>query len=81
MPRSIMKKAADDILAERKEAEAKTAEYVRSNIVEHVCPVCGKPFIPAPYHAYKIAANVLVCSYTCSLTGDKRRKRYKKWGG
>lgn len=41
-------------------------------LVERICPVCGKKFIPAPYHVYKLwnevsGHNILVCSYTCSL--------------
>jgi hypothetical protein len=37
------------------------------SIVEHICPVCGKIFIPAPYHAYheQKVNGKLVCSYTC----------------
>lgn len=43
------------------------------------CPICGKEFIPAPYHAYKIdkklpngnVTKVLVCSWSCLQ--DSRR--------
>lgn len=31
----------------------------------NVCPVCGKTFIPAPLHNYKIQHNKRVCSYKC----------------
>ena len=31
----------------------------------NICPVCGKTFIPAPLHKYKIHHNKRVCSYKC----------------
>ena len=41
-------------------------------IVEKTCPVCGKNYIPAPYHMYKLwdsktGHSIQVCSYSCSL--------------
>lgn len=41
------------------------------------CPICGKKFIPAPYHVYRIRNKsgrvcVRVCSWTC-LCAENRR--------
>lgn len=39
------------------------------SIVERVCPVCGRTFIPAPMHIYKendMSGHVrVVCSWPC----------------
>ena len=41
---------------------------------ECVCPVCGKTFIPAPLHRYKLdGRDKLVCSWHCLC--ESRRKR------
>ncbi len=52
------------------------ARYI---IVDKTCPVCGKNFIPAPEHAYKIRVgkgrSSLVCTYSCML---KWRKKHEK---
>lgn len=39
------------------------------------CPVCGKTFVPAPFHAYRIgnAYSAPVCSYTCARAAEKAR--------
>ena len=29
------------------------------------CAICGKEFLPAPLHAWKISGDKLVCSYHC----------------
>ena len=44
--------------------------------IEHKCPICKKIFIPAPYHAYKMSGckQTLVCSYSCMLASEKRKK-------
>ena len=51
----------------------KTTErtYILSELV---CPVCGKIYIPAPFHVYKIKANKLVCSYKCQIEYENHRK-------
>jgi hypothetical protein len=59
----------------------------------HRCPICGRQFLPAPLHRYREHQSktaVYVCSYTCSLKGqklheeklenEKQRKRRKKNG-
>ena len=38
--------------------------------IDRVCPVCGKTFIPAPFHIYKVN-NVKVCTYSCQLKGER----------
>ena len=35
------------------------------------CPVCGKNYIPAPFHQYKIYGGVRVCSWSCQLRGER----------
>lgn len=48
---------------------------------EKKCPICGKVFVPAPYHAWKasnIGTHPLVCSYHCALESDRRRDEKQK---
>lgn len=40
----------------------------------HTCPVCNKKFFPAVFHSYKDSRRRLVCSYSCMLA-DERKKR------
>lgn len=50
----------------------------------YTCPICGKQFLPAVEHAWKIGTmkkyEKLVCSYTCMRTwekdlyGDKKKR-------
>lgn len=46
------------------------------------CPVCGKQFIPAPQHAWKIGEvewrPELVCTYSCMRTWEKLPKTKKR---
>lgn len=42
---------------------------------EIVCPVCGKIFIPAPFHYYKLKKRKLVCSWNCQIEGEKRKAK------
>lgn len=53
------------------------------------CPVCGKRFLPAPYHAYKVYMNVTeakkvglcgntnytVCSWHCVRAHEKKHMK------
>lgn len=52
-------------------------DYVRH---ERDCPVCGKSFIPAPMHIYKIKYGQFVCLYKCRCAYEKadKGKKYKK---
>lgn len=46
-----------------------------------ICPVCGKEFIPAPYHIYKARVNknkVLCCSYSCMCKDEAEYERKLK---
>ena len=47
-------------------------------MLELICPVCGKNFIPAPFHIYKIKGKILVCTYKCMLEYEKTRKLKSK---
>lgn len=47
-------------------------------IVDQECPICGKNFIPAPYHQWKMINRktkgihwVNVCSYSCMRKAEK----------
>ena len=45
------------------------------------CPVCGKTFVPAPYHVYKEAGRAKtrkVCSYSCMLKAERKFEANKK---
>lgn len=49
-----------------------------SPIAELICPVCGKIFIPAPFHVYKVKAHGMVkkcCSYGCQVKHEKAHPR------
>lgn len=50
------------------------------DIRTHKCPVCGKKFIPAPFHAYKTSpcGKTLLCTYSCKLEYDRRRDAKRK---
>ena len=43
------------------------------------CIVCGKSFLPAPFHAYKVSeeSRELMCTYSCMLKYFKNHKRKK----
>ena len=50
-------------------------------IKEYICPVCGKIFVPAPFHSYKVQDKkcryYLVCSYSCTRQAEKSGKWHK----
>ena len=50
-------------------------------IKEYICPVCGKIFVPAPFHSYKVqdmnCRYYLVCSYSCTRRAEKSGKWHK----
>lgn len=81
MEKSIMQQTAEHIELEDKESEERNMDDERVGMPEHICPVCGKVFIPAPYHRYKDNDGLKVCSYTCSLKAPKsKKKHYVSWG-
>lgn len=51
-------------------------ESPKSNIRELVCIICGKTFIPAPMHIYKVKGK-LVCSYNCRCAFEKSEEQKK----
>ena len=56
-------------------AEAKS-DY-KGRLVDTLCPICGKNFVPAPMHVYNDGGK-LVCSYHCHLEAFNRRQEAKK---
>ena len=43
------------------------------------CPVCGKEFVPAPQHQYKMErGKKLVCSYSCETISIREWNEKKK---
>ena len=44
------------------------------------CPVCGKKFLPAPQHAYRVrpSSGAPVCSYTCMMVCRMKAEAKKK---
>lgn len=45
------------------------------------CPVCGKEFLPAGLHSYRIGTNTkpkLVCTYTCQRKWEQEQEKKKK---
>lgn len=47
-------------------------------LVELTCPVCGKTFVPAPEHAYKVDRKT-VCSYHCLCDWIKKNGKDKAY--
>lgn len=48
------------------------------DLTEKKCPICGKTFIVAPYHAWtdtRRRKKEFFCSYTCFLAWDKKHPR------
>lgn len=48
------------------------------------CPVCGKKFVPAPYHVYHEAggqSKKRVCSYNCAVVAQRNYEANKKKRG
>lgn len=45
---------------------------------DKTCPICGKNFIPAPFHSYSCIGlcgnHVLVCTYGCMLKAERNPK-------
>jgi hypothetical protein len=51
-----------------------------TNLREIKCPICGKIFVPAPYHAYRANhKDALVCSYHCVLESERRKDTKRKY--
>ena len=50
----------------------------RQNIVERICPICGKNFVKAPQHVY-VDDGIVVCKWSC-LCELRRRKAAKRAG-
>ena len=46
------------------------------------CVMCGKKFLPAPFHAYKVSpqSKYLMCTYSCMVKyfETHKRKTYTK---
>lgn len=45
------------------------------------CPICGKKFVPAPEHVYRVRGkktNGLVCTYSCVLKSYRESNETKK---
>lgn len=54
----------------------KKTEYGKQ-IVDAERPICGKMFVPAPYHRYKLLIGSrwrLVCSYPCETKGLREKE-------
>lgn len=47
---------------------------------EKKCPICGKNFVPAPYHSYRSRGRsaALVCSYHCVLESERREEEKRQ---
>lgn len=49
---------------------------------EIICPVCGKTFIPAPYHVYRVknrsGNRVLACSWGCVIRREREEEEKHK---
>lgn len=62
----------------------KADNYKTEICVSTVCPICGKTFVPAAYHAYHAYGaqrQKRVCSYTCMIEAERRNESKKKKTG
>lgn len=46
---------------------------MKNHLIEAKCPECGKVFLPAVYHSYRINA-ALFCSYTCYMRAFRKHE-------
>ena len=45
---------------------------------ERICPMCGKVFLKAPYHSYRMYhSRRLVCTYSCALRSEREQINIK----
>ena len=45
------------------------------------CPICGKSFVPAPYHVYKMfikGSYRYLCSWSCYRKAEREKENKKK---
>lgn len=47
------------------------------SIIEKECPVCGRTFVPAPFHVY-VEDNKYFCKWTCLTRYRRDREAAKK---
>ena len=52
-------------------------QKIYNHLVDTICPICGKNFIPAAMHVYN-DGNKAVCSYHCHLEAIRRKEAEKK---
>ena len=46
--------------------------FESTQVIDKICPVCGKNFVPAGLHMYKDArSRTLVCSWSCMLKSER----------
>lgn len=56
----------------------RTIDYELSEVIEErTCPVCGKRFVPAPYHCYRRGSKWF-CVWSCMLKYDREQEEKKK---
>lgn len=49
--------------------------HENTEVVDKLCPICGKNFIPAGLHSYKDArTGNLVCTYPCELKSKRMKE-------
>ena len=54
-----------------------TNDISSKNLVERKCPVCGKIFVPAPFHVYKDGV-MWFCKWTCLCEYRRNMEAYKE---
>ncbi len=51
----------------------------RKYIIQKKCPVCGKVFIPAPFHANRDKISLkMVCSWSCVCKSERLKQAGNK---
>lgn len=63
--------------------QAKKTQYETERFHVLICPVCGKEFVPAPMHVYKMPTKEgrRVCTYSCALKAEREYEANRKTGG
>lgn len=65
-----------------KQGEIALRESKITELVEDICPICGKLYIPAPLHIYRVSngrgGQKRVCKWSCVMEGERRLKNKQK---
>lgn len=62
--------------------EVSKATRIMCRVRTAKCPICGREFVPAPLHSYKVRVGSryrLACTYSCMRAGKQGVRKYKPY--